>query len=62
MVSIVAEGLNRWEYEWLALSPKSNVEQHRWRESSYVFQVDQYKYFEVSEYKLTDFVSAVFSG
>ena len=33
-------GLNRWEYEWLALSPKFNVKQCRWRENSYVFQVD----------------------
>ena len=34
-------GLNRWEYEWLALSPKFNAKPHRWRENSYVFQVDQ---------------------
>ena len=34
-------GLNRWKYEWLALSPKFSVNQHRWRENSYVFQVDQ---------------------
>ena len=32
-------GLNRWEYEWLALSPKFNVKQHRWRENSYVFKL-----------------------
>ena len=30
-------GLNRWEYEWLALSPNFNAQQHRWRENSYVF-------------------------
>ena len=34
-------GLNRREYKWLALSAKFNVKQHRWRENSYVFQVDQ---------------------
>ena len=34
-------GLNRWEYKWLPLSPKFNAKQHRWRENSYVFQVDQ---------------------
>ena len=34
-------GLNRWEYKWLPLSPKFNAKQRRWRENSYVFQVDQ---------------------
>ena len=34
-------GLNRWECEWLALPSKFNVKQHRSRENSYVFQVDQ---------------------
>ena len=34
-------GLNGWKYEWLALSPKFNVKQHRWRENSCVFQVEQ---------------------
>ena len=34
-------GLNGWEYEWVAWSPKFNVKQHRWRESSHVFQADQ---------------------
>ena len=33
-------GLDRWEYECLALSPESNAKQRRWRESSHVFQVD----------------------
>ena len=33
-------GLNRWEYKWLPFSPKVNVKQHRWRQNSYVFQVD----------------------
>ena len=31
----------RWGYEWLLLSPKVNAKQHRWRENSHVFQVDQ---------------------
>ena len=35
-------GLNRWEYEWLALPPKFNVKQHQSRENSYFFQVDQW--------------------
>ena len=30
-------GLNRWEYEWLALSPNFNAQQHQWRENSCVF-------------------------
>ena len=34
-------GLNRWEYDWLPLSPKFNAKQHRWRETSCVFEVDQ---------------------
>ena len=29
------EALNRWEYEWLALSPKFIIEQHLARENSY---------------------------
>ena len=32
-------GLNRWAYKWLPLSLKLNPRQHRWRENSYVFQV-----------------------
>ena len=34
-------GLNRWEYNWLPLSPKFYAKQHRWRGNSHVFQVDQ---------------------
>ena len=30
---------NRSECEWLRLSPKFNVKQHRWRGNSYVFHV-----------------------
>ena len=33
-------GLNRWGYKWLLLSPMFNAKQHRWLETSYVFQVD----------------------
>ena len=35
-------GLNRSENNWLPLSPKLKGKQHRWRESSYVIQVDQW--------------------